>query len=100
MSGADHELIEITFEIDRHKSDQRIGLFCDNDRRIRHQFLAPALAPPRHACGEIDFWISLLPGSLPQRDRGVFVLAPVRTQVKRRGHYLSVSFSSMRRFRL
>ncbi len=54
MRGADHELVEVTFEIDRHKSDQRTGLFRNNDRRIRHQFVAPALAPPWHARGEID----------------------------------------------
>src|SRR5258705_11733212 len=100
MGGADHELVEITFEVDRHKSDQRIGLFCNNDRRVRRQFVAPALAPPWHARGEVDGRIGLLPAALPQRDRGVLVLAPIGAQVKRRGHYLSFSSNSMRRWRL
>ena len=34
-SGRDHQLVEIIFAIDRHKSEQCAGVFGDDDRRLR-----------------------------------------------------------------
>ncbi len=86
VTGADHQLVEIAFAIDGHKSDQRAGLIGDDDRRIRHQIVAPALAPPRYARGEIDSGIGLLPGLLPQRDRGVLVVGAIGAKMKGGAH--------------
>ncbi len=84
--GADHQLVEIIFAIDRHKSEQCAGLFRDDDRRLRHQIVAPALAPPRYAGREIDSGIGLLPSLLPQGDRGVFILRAIGAKVKGGAH--------------
>jgi len=64
--GADHELVEITFEIDGHKSGHHPGLLGDNDGGVRHQVVSPALAPPRQACHEIDSGIGVLPDPQPK----------------------------------
>ena len=81
--GRDHELVEIAFGVDGDEPDQFSGLFRDDDRCIRHQLISPARAPPRHARGEIDRRIGLLPGLQPQRDGGIFVVGAIGTQVKR-----------------
>ena len=86
--GADHELVEIARCIDGHEPDQRVRLFGDDDRGIRHQLAAPALAPPRHARGEIDRGIGLLPGLPPQLDRGVFVLGAIGARSVKSGRPL------------
>src|SRR5258707_5257272 len=100
MFRADHKLIKVAFFVDGDEADQRARLLRDHDRGIRHQFAAPALAPPGHARGEINFGIGLLPGPLPQCDYRVFVLGAIGTELKRCGAYRSVSFSSMRQVRL
>src|SRR5260370_28424189 len=100
MLRTDHELVEIAFGVDGDEADRRARLLRDHDRGIWHQFATPALAPPGHARGEINFGIGLLPGPLPQCDYRVFVLGAIGTELKRCGHYRSVSFSSMRRLRL
>src|SRR6516165_800276 len=54
MIRRDHELVEIALLVDSHKSLESVLLLRDDDRRIRHQFTTPALAPPWQAGGEID----------------------------------------------
>src|SRR3954454_5609984 len=75
--ASNHQLVEITFSVNSDKPNQCARLFSNNDLRSRHQLVAPALAPPCHARGEIDSGIGLLPGLLPQRDRRVFVLGAI-----------------------
>src|ERR1700760_1314725 len=99
MFIADHELVEVTRGIDGDEAGEFIADLCDDDCGIRHQLMTPALTPPSHARGEVDRWIGLLPGALPQRDGGVFVIDAIRAQGERCRHR-SVSFSSMRRLRL
>src|SRR5438105_13777659 len=86
MIGRDHQLVEVAFAIDGYEAAQCTGLFGDSDRRIRHEFVAPALAPPCHPRCELDVRIGLLPGVLPQRDRRVFVLSPLRAEAKNVSH--------------
>jgi hypothetical protein len=86
MLRGDNQLIKVVSGVDRDKSGQNAGLLGDNDGGIRHQLVAPALAPPRHACGKVNPWIGLLPGSLPQLNRCVLVLGTVGTQVKGSAH--------------
>ena len=99
MVGIDHELVEIAVAVDGDEAGQRAILFRDHDRGLRHQLVAPALAPPLHPRGEIDLRIGLLPGAMPEVDRRRFVGGHVGAEVER-AHYRSVSFSSMRRLRL
>ena len=63
-----------------------LRLLGDDDRGIRHQFVAPALAPPRHARGEIDRGIGLLPGRRHSVDRRVFVLGAIGTEMEGGAH--------------
>ena len=66
----------------RDEADQRIRPLGDHDRRIRHQFVAPACSPPIDARGEIDRRIGLLPGALPQVDGCVFVFGAIGAQAE------------------
>src|SRR5256885_7192391 len=99
MTGIDHELVEIAFAVDGDEAGQRTVLLGDDDRGLRHQILAPALAPPVQPRGEVDLWIGLLPGAMPELDRRRLVRVAIGPEVER-AHYRSVSFSSMRRLRL
>src|SRR5580704_733666 len=87
MAGRDYKLIEIGVDVDGHESGECGGFFRDDDRRVRHQFVAPAFAPPRHARGKIDGGVSLLPGLTPQRDGGVFVLWAIGAEGEGIGHW-------------
>src|SRR6478609_5948945 len=99
MIRIDNELVEIAVAVDGDEAGQRAVLLRDHDRGLRHQVLAPALAPPVQACREVDLRIGLLPGAMPEVDRGGLVLGTVRAEVEG-AHYRSVSFSSIRRLRL
>src|SRR4051794_20897756 len=99
MIRIDHELVEIAFAVDRDEAGQRAVLLADDDRSLRHQILAPALAPPVQPRGEVDLRIGLLPGAMPEVDRRRLVRVAIGAEAER-AHYRSVSFSSMRRLRL
>src|SRR6478752_4331810 len=74
MFGRDHDLIEIfRFRIYRDEADYRLALFGEDDPRARHQFLAPALTPPRDARVEIEMRIVLCPGASPEFDGRVLI---------------------------
>src|SRR5579872_555251 len=77
MAGGYDKLVEIGVGVDRDESDELAYFFGDDDRGLRHQLLAPALTPPRHARGEIDFRIGFEPSLTPQRDCGVFVVVAI-----------------------
>src|SRR3954468_24065862 len=100
MRGIDHELVEIAVAIDGDEAGQCAVLLRHDDRSLRHQIPAPALAPPVKPRGEVDLRIGLLPGAMPQVDRVGLVLWKVGTEVESGAHYRSVNFSSMRRLRL
>src|SRR5665213_1403959 len=100
MLGRDHDLVDIfRLEIDGDEADQRAVRFRQHDARRRHQFLAPAFAPPVDARVKVDFWVVLRPGPPPQLDRRVLVSGAVGPQRGFRAHR-SVSLNSMRRLRL
>src|SRR2546430_10474056 len=82
MRRADHELVEISVRIDRDESDQPLRLLGYDDGRLRHQLVAPALAPAIDPLCEIDGGIGELPGALPERDRGVLVRRLVGSEDK------------------
>ena len=74
MLGRDHDLVEIHgLGIDGDEAHHGAADFRDRDLRDRHQFLAPALAPPGDARVEIEMRIVLRPGAPPQLDRRVLV---------------------------
>src|SRR5450755_2351973 len=90
MIRRDHELVEVAAIIDGDKARDGVRLLGDNDLGLRHQFVAPALAPPIHTLREIDRGIGELPGALPQRDRGVLVRGLIGAKVKATAHACAV----------
>src|SRR5262249_31086419 len=48
------------------------------DLRARHEFFAPAFAPPWDASVEIEMRIVLRPGAAPEFDRGVLIGGRIR----------------------
>src|SRR4051794_20814390 len=89
MRGIDHELVEIAVAVDGDKAGQRAVLLRHDDRSLRHQIPTPALAPPVQPCREVDLRIGLLPGAMPELDRGGLVLWTVRAKVEG-GHFTKV----------
>src|ERR1700722_13704164 len=94
MFRRDHELIQIARRsIDGDEADHVVLHLRDDDLGGRQELVAPALAPPVEARGEIDIRIGRLPGAQPQCDGGVFIVRPVGPQRKagRRRHGVAAS---------